>query len=118
MTCCEETYAPAYFDLFLPIAAGDSYPESISVAEDEIDLTLNRVLIEFRIDPASESADLSLDSEDDQITITSGSSLAWDFTILDFTSPAVAGDYSFKVVCFCGEDDRRRTIIAGNFQVS
>lgn len=116
MSCCchAETFAPVYFDLFLPIAAGDTYPESNQIQRDDIDQTLNRVLIEFRVDPADSAAVLTLDSDDGGISITSAIANAWDFIIHDFTAPSAA-DYSFAVKCIYGEDNKARTIIIGNF---
>jgi len=113
---CPESFSPPYFDVFLPIVSGDTYPEGIQFDEDGIDWDLSRVTIDFKLDPAQETESLKLDSDTGGVTLLTTSASGWAFLIPSFEVTLPAGDYIYHVRAFFG-DDHKRTLLSGVFQV-
>jgi len=118
MSCsnqCDGDYLPAVSDVFPPIVTGDTLPEALAFTISDQGSTLDIVTIDFKLDPAASTPDLTLSSEDSEITITSTSG-TWAFTVPAFVVSLAAGDYFYHLSTF-DDGGAKRTWITGVWQI-
>lgn len=97
MSCCQESYLPVNFDVFLPIVTGDTYPEGIRFTEDGIDQVLTAVEIEFKSNPAMQIGEFTLSTGNGGITMDSTAANNWDVSVPAFLVSLSAGDYFYQI---------------------
>jgi len=114
---CADSYLPAQCDLFDSIVTGQHLPEVLNLTISDQESTLSRVYINFTSDPAVTAPQFTLDSDDDEIEITTATPQTWAFRIMDFTVTLAAGTYFYQLWTI-DSTTAKRCWITGTWEIS